>query len=1162
MSKNPEPNVESLASQYDEAYYQSYSGCHLPYERNTYWLQFFHATAEQIVRSLKPRTVLDAGCAKGFLVEAFWERGVQAYGIDISEYAIGEVRRDIQPYCRQASLTKPIEGRFDLVTCIEVLEHLPEEDARQAIRNLTGVTDTILFSSTPTELTEPTHVNVRPTISWLQLFAANGFAPDLVYDATFITPHAFLLRRADAPPPEDVLVVFSEVIRYRLTLADRHRQLEHLNNEVRRLQSDKDAAENEVRRLQSDKDAAENEVRRLQSGKDAAENEVRRLQSGKDAAESEVRRLQSGKDAAESEVRRLQSGKDAAQAEVATLHTELQLLRVERQRQEQELATRDAEIASLTQRLSERERAYADRLPELEAAHERLARLEAAAQARGEAEAQVQREAAEQAQREISRAIAALTEHADSLETRSERLALRVGAIETRLADIGRQTVQILQSRIWRTLCAGGALVLSPWSFFRSRRGADSRRLPPVQAAPAAGSSPDFYGLVCDEPRPDDDHPRTGKVAVKGWVLTQSGVDRLEVSLPGVTAGAQMGGVRPDVARAFPDVPGSQTCGFMAEIETSAVPKGLHILHLKAFSRSGGVRDIQVPVRIDHEAGYSSDYARWIAEFENRNESLIHLKLRAFSIKPLVSVLVPVYRTPVEVLRRTIESVLGQSYSNWQLCMADDGSQSPEIERLLGEYAARDERIQVKLLNTNGGISQASNAALEQAKGELVALLDHDDELSQDALYHVVEAVNLRPKADLFYSDEDKIDSSGRRYDPFFKPDWSPDLLLSENYFCHLLVVRRSLLNQVGGFRSDFDGAQDYDLVLRLSEVSQNIQHIPRVLYHWRSLATSTATTPGQKSYAADAAQRAIQQHMDRSGTPAKVAPGRIAGRWRVRYPLTGEWGVSIIIPSGGNVEVLRNNLEALFGKTEYDHYEVVVVDNSKSGEIQKLVQKWPNPRRPLLYFDWRNQPFNYSQINNEAARHCQSPLLLFLNDDTTAIEPGWLEAMVELAARPEVGAVGAKLLYPGGRIQHAGVVMGLFDNCGHAFKGLAGDQQHYFDLPDVIRNVSAVTGACLMVRAAVFAEVGGFDEGTFAVAFNDIDLCLKIGQKGYRVLYTPHALLYHHEAFSKTAKDLIPHPDEVRAMQSKWKDVIAADPFYSPNLTRTAEDYTLRRKA
>ncbi len=310
------------------------------------------------------------------------------------------------------------------------------------------------------------------------------------------------------------------------------------------------------------------------------------------------------------------------------------------------------------------------------------------------------------------------------------------------------------------------------------------------------------------------------------------------------------------------------------------------------------------------------------------------------------------------------------------------------------------------------------------------------------------------------------------------------------------------------------------------------------------------------------AAERAIQETLDRtSGSAAKVVPGAIQGRWRVRYPLTADARVSIIIASGGKVEVLRANLESLFAKTTYRNYEVVVIDNSKQAEIQKLVERWPNQEQ-LRYIDWRNKPFNYSVINNEAARHCQSPLLLFLNDDTTVIAPGWLEAMAELAMRPEVGAVGAKLLYPDGRIQHAGVVMGLFDNCGHAFKSLPGDRQHYFDLPDVIRNVSAVTGACLMSRAEVFQEVGGFDEQAFAVAFNDIDLCLKIGQQGYRVLYTPHALLYHHEAFSKTAGDLVPHPAEVRAMQEKWKDLIAADPFYSPNLTRTAEDYSLRRKA
>jgi O-antigen biosynthesis protein len=426
----------------------------------------------------------------------------------------------------------------------------------------------------------------------------------------------------------------------------------------------------------------------------------------------------------------------------------------------------------------------------------------------------------------------------------------------------------------------------------------------------------------------------------------------------------------------------------------------------------------------------------------------------------------------------------------------------------------------------------------------------------------VVEAINLQPEVDLLYSDEDKIDESGRRYDPFFKPDWSPDLLLSENYICHLLVIRRSRLNQAGGFRSAFDGSQDYDLVLRLTGGNPRIVHIPRVLYHWRSLPESTATSPDRKSFAIPAAQRAIQEELDRRGVAAKVVPGSIPGRWRVRYLLAEEPRVSVIIPSGGKTDPLRDNLTSLFGKTEYHNYEVVVIDNSANTDIQKLVERWPDPPRPLRYIDWRNRPFNYSVINNEAARHCQSPLLLFLNDDTSVIDPGWLQALVEMAARPEVGAVGAKLLYPNGKIQHGGVVMGLFNNCGHAFKGLAGAEQHYFDLPDVIRNVSAVTGACLMTRAEVFHAVGGFDERTFAVAFNDIDLCLKIGQKGYRVIYTPHALLHHHEAFSKLVEDLMPHPDEVEAMRVKWKDAIEADPFYSPNLTRTAEDYSLQKKA
>ena len=513
-------------------------------------------------------------------------------------------------------------------------------------------------------------------------------------------------------------------------------------------------------------------------------------------------------------------------------------------------------------------------------------------------------------------------------------------------------------------------------------------------------------------------------------------------------------------------------------------------------------------------------------------------------------------------LEAALDSVLNQSYANWELCICDDCSSEPAVREVLGRYAARDARIKVHHAAEQGGISRASNAAWRMAGGDFIALLDHDDTLAPHAMAYVCEAVNQNPAADFLYSDEDKIDEYGARFDPFFKPQWSPDLILSENYVCHLLVLRRDLADKVAGFNPAFDGSQDYDLVLRASEQAVKIQHVPKVLYHWRAGAASTASGIENKSYAVDAARRALQAYCDRRKERAAIEPGALPGRWRVRYPLGAGTRVSIVIASGGKADILRTNLDSLFEKTAYADYEVVVADNSKGSTIQKLVSQYENGRANLRYIDWRDKPFNFSAINNAAARQCDSPVLLFLNDDTSAIEAGWLQAMVELAVRREVGAVGAKLLYPNGAIQHAGVVMGLFDNCGHAFKGLNGAVGHYFDFSDVIRNVSAVTGACLMARAEVFWQVGGFDETQFAVAFNDVDLCLKMGAQGYRVLYTPHAVLYHHESLSKTAKDLIPHPEEVGSMKFKWDKVIAADPYYSPNLTRVDEDYSLRTQA
>ncbi|PWT99080.1 MAG: hypothetical protein C5B51_27900 [Terriglobia bacterium] len=564
---------------------------------------------------------------------------------------------------------------------------------------------------------------------------------------------------------------------------------------------------------------------------------------------------------------------------------------------------------------------------------------------------------------------------------------------------------------------------------------------------------------------------------------------------------------------------------------------------------------VKSPARVHRED--SSDYERWIAEFETGKDGSVKSKISGFAKKPVISILLPVCGALPDEFLQTIESVISQSYAEWQLCIAADNRRLRNADGMLGQFARKDTRIRVGFLNTDGSISQACNAALVMAAGEFVTCLDVDGQLARDALFHVVERINLQPDVDVVYSDEDKIADTGRRYDPFFKPDWSPELLLSENYIGRLAVIRRSLLTEGGAFRPGFEGAQDYDLLLRLAGKTARIAHIPRVLYHGREPRMVHQT--GFGASAQENARRAIQEDLDRREIPAEVVQASVPSTWRVRYGLSEEPQVSVIIPAGGKVEVLQNCLKSVFSQTEYRNYEIVVIDNSRHSNTKKLIEQWSNAPQPLRYIDWRDQPFNYAKISNVAVRHCRSPLLLFLNDDITVIASDWLRAMVELAARPEVGAVGAKLLFPDGLIQHAGVVMGLFEGCAHAFRGCPGDRPQYFGLTDVIRDVSAVTGACLMCRAEVFHKVGGFDEDAFPVAFNDIDLCLKIRQQGYRVLYTPYALLTHLEGYSKGPEDAAPRLSEVLALQQKWQKVIESDPFYNPNLTTTATDYSLR---
>jgi GT2 family glycosyltransferase len=507
--------------------------------------------------------------------------------------------------------------------------------------------------------------------------------------------------------------------------------------------------------------------------------------------------------------------------------------------------------------------------------------------------------------------------------------------------------------------------------------------------------------------------------------------------------------------------------------------------------------------------------------------------------------------------------VLNQSYPNWELCVADDCSKSPEVDAILDRYAGSDPRIKVVRLAENWGISGASNAALQTATGEFIGLLDHDDELPQDALFHVVDALNRRPETDVFYSDEDHIDDEGLRSDPFFKPDWSPDLILGENYVCHFLVVRHSLCAELGGLRSETDLSQDMDLVLRASLKTQRICHIPKVLYHWRTeVYTGDRASDSHAQRALETSRRVVEDYLKAKGSAATVVRGAVSTRWRVRYPIPKQQSVRILVPCGGKLPLLKRCLAGLAEKTDFRAFEVSVIDNSPGSEIADYVAGWSLSGRPATYVDFRNQPFNFSAFNNYAARNVREPLLLFLNDDISMIHGEWLTAMVELASRPEVGAVGAKLLYPDNTIQHAGVVLGIFGLAGHAFKGAFAEDRIYFDFPDLIRNVSAVTGACMMVPTDKFLACGGFDEEAFPVAYNDIDLCLRLGQRGYRILYTPHALLCHHEAASKRARDRDPRSSEAALFHERWKDVIERDPFYSPNLTLDAEDYSYRSLA
>lgn len=551
------------------------------------------------------------------------------------------------------------------------------------------------------------------------------------------------------------------------------------------------------------------------------------------------------------------------------------------------------------------------------------------------------------------------------------------------------------------------------------------------------------------------------------------------------------------------------------------------------------------------------DYENWVRlydSFHGRDHRLLEARARELPPGPLISILLPVYETPELWLKRCIDSVRSQAYPRWELCVVDDASPSPHVFKILNDYARRDPRIKVMRRVENGHIARASSSALQMATGSYVALLDHDDELRPHALLEMADAIVKHPGLGLLYSDEDKIDAEGCRFDPNFKPDWNPDLLLSQNYLCHLAVIDTALARRVGGFRVGFEGSQDHDLFLRCTGQLQpgQIHHVPKVLYHWRAIAGSTALERGSKDYAAAAGARAVEDHLSR------VAPGATVeelahGHYRVHWPLPATPPkVSIIVPTRDRADLLRTCVESVRNTTGYPNYEIVVVDNQSSEPeaLAYLQSLGEMDGVRVLSFD---APFNYSAINNWAVDQCSGEVVCLLNNDIEVISAEWLQELVSQALRPGIGAVGALLYYPDRTIQHAGVVLGLGGVANHIYTGQVSGHPGHGARAMVSQNMSAVTGACLVVKREVYQQLGGLDE-RLQVAFNDIDFCLRLREAGYRNVWTPFAELVHHESASRGRDESDEKRErflgEVRYMESRWGDWLHCDPAYNPNLS------------
>jgi GT2 family glycosyltransferase len=564
------------------------------------------------------------------------------------------------------------------------------------------------------------------------------------------------------------------------------------------------------------------------------------------------------------------------------------------------------------------------------------------------------------------------------------------------------------------------------------------------------------------------------------------------------------------------------------------------------------------PIRYKHWIKSNEPNQRMLAEQDTQS--------RRFLYRPVISIVIPVYNTPPEILNAAIQSIFEQTYDNWQLCIANGSPKSEKICNILNAYQKKDRRITVLHLKENLGIAGNTNAAIELASGEFVGFLDHDDCLAAFALFEIVLALQQHIDADLLYSDEDLISSNGKkRFKPHFKPAYSLDLLRSINYITHFVVVRKNLGDQIRWLRSGYEGAQDYDLMLRIVEHAREIIHIPKVLYHWRHWPSSTTntddTSSSAKKSANDAGKKALQEHLERCGLKSIVEDGPDLTLYQVRYSIIQNPLVSIIILTRDHAEDLRKCILSIQSKSTYYNYEIVLIENASQEEKTFLLYEELQKNTAVRIITYK-EPFNFSRANNYAASQALGDVFLFLNNDIEVVSPDWLERLLEHALRKEVAIVGAKLVYPNNTIQHAGVILGIGGFAGHSHKYFPRNAKGYINRLRLIQNYSAVTGACMMIRRDVFYELGGFDE-QYAIAANDIDLCLKALSNNYLIVWTPYSELYHHESKTRGNEDTEEkksrYNQETTRFRQKWSVILdRGDDYYSPNLSLSSEDFSI----